>query len=88
MKKLLYVSDQKFNLQKGEWYTLSEISTATGLPIKKIQDRVRRESLHNAFCEVVTAENLRSLQEKQWFRFNTIETPQQFISNKYLRRIM
>ena len=88
MKKLLYVSDQKFNLQKGEWYTFAEISTETGLPIKKIQDRVRRESLHNAFCEVVTAENLRSLQEKQWFKFNTIETPQQFISNKYLRRAL
>lgn len=88
IQKLLYVSNDKFNLKKGQWYTLAEISIASDLPIKKIQDRVRRESLHNAFCEIVTAENLRSLQEKQFFKFNTIETPQQFISNKYLRRIM
>jgi len=86
MKKLLYVSDKKFNLQKGQWYTLPQISEASDLSIRKIQNRISRESSHNAFVEVVTAENLRPSNEKHFFKFNSIETPSQFISNKYLRQ--
>ena len=86
--KYLYVSSTQGDLIKGKLYTLKELSKITTLPIKKIQHRIMRESTYNNFCKIVTEENLRKSKENQFFKYNSIETPVDFLNDKYLRRAL
>jgi len=90
MMKLLYVSEDRFGLIEGNWYSVEELSQASKIKKEIIIERVRHASNISAGCNLVRSQQLKKRQAGGVNKMATfaLETHIDYFSQGWLRKAL